>query len=90
MSKITEILLPEGFEYVRDRIAEILADEFDHQYYLTGDVLFDLKDKVYVERSVAFDREELSAINVSVGSGTYGSKHQAKVFLLFYSFYIIR
>lgn len=76
MSKITDTLLPEYFEFIRDRIAEILIDELNNQYVNKGNYFAEAR--VFVERSIAFDKTELPALNVSVGTGTYSSQHQGQ------------
>lgn len=76
MSKINDTLLPEAFEFVRDRIAEILTDELDNQYVNMGNYFADVR--IFTERSIAFDKEELPAVNVSVGTGTYANQHQGQ------------
>lgn len=77
MPKISQIILPQNYEFVRDRIAEILTDELDHQLALTGD--YDLDVLVDVERSTPFDESELPAVNVSLDLGSWGNKHQGSV-----------
>lgn len=76
MSKINDTLLPDAFEFCRDRIAEILIDELGNQYVNKGNY-FAAAD-VWVERSTAFDKTELPAVNVSVGTGTYANQHQGQ------------
>lgn len=76
MSKIKEIINPEGYEYVRDRLAEILIEELDHQRYLTSDP--DLKVNVFVERTIAIDKTELPCINIQLANGLFSKQHQGQ------------
>lgn len=77
MSKINGIIGDQGFERVRDRIAQILLDELANQVVLTydTDLVF---DRVYVERMVPFDHQELSTINVGIERGDYSNQHQGQ------------
>lgn len=72
MAQLTNIIPAQSFEVVRDRIAEILIDEFTNQHTLTNDESIDIN--VFVERSVAFNHTELPAINISVARGQYDNK----------------
>src|ERR1044072_4850712 len=77
MGQINHIISQQGFEKVRDRIGEILADELRHQgmnYYQD-----DLDVDVWGERTHPFGIEELNAINVSLGTGAYANKNQGSV-----------
>jgi len=81
MSNINEIIMPQGFEQVRDAIGQILYTEIDHQFYLTSDI--DLRTenpdspmKVWVERFAAFDYTDLPTIEVSLAKGIYENKTQ--------------
>lgn len=78
MSKIPDQLLPEAFEFVRDRIAEILIDELESQAVDHYNLYADIGGRVFVERSIAFDKTHLPCINVSVGTGTYANQHQGQ------------
>lgn len=75
MSLIDGIIQPQAFEQIRDKIAQILLEEFQNQYTLTGDPELDLK-KVYVERFVPFDYTELPCLNVGLERGDYQNQHQ--------------
>lgn len=63
-----------GFELVRDRIASILLDELETQFLLTYDTDLEAIDKVWIERIIPYDKEELPAINVSLSKGDYDNK----------------
>lgn len=73
MAKIQGIIPPQKFEIVRDRIAEILADEILNQYFMTYDPEL-LAVKVWLERSKPFDAEDVPAINVCLAKGDWGNK----------------
>lgn len=73
MAQIKGIIPAQYFEVIRDRIAEILADELDGQVLLTYDTDLEVKG-VYVERSVPFDNTEMPAINVSFSGGDYNNQ----------------
>lgn len=77
MSKINHIILPQNYEFVRDRIAEIITDELHNQLLLTGE--YDIDAEVYVERTTPFDESELPAVNICLDSGSWGNKHQGSV-----------
>ncbi len=72
MAQIKEIIPPQFFELIRDRIAEILVSELDEQFVLTYDA--DLQATVYGDRFIAFDNTELPAINVSFSAGDYNNQ----------------
>jgi hypothetical protein len=69
MSKIDVQIPRQGFEVVRDRIGEILADELYNQLLMSGNYLFDLR--VWVERFVAIDKTEVPCINVVYSNTDY-------------------
>lgn len=76
MSKLNFVIPPEGFEYCRTRIAEILADEIGNQYLYTGDA--DLQYVLFsVEGDVPFDKTEVikTMIGLSLGETKYGAGH---------------
>jgi len=72
LGQIKNIIPPQFFEVIRNRIAEILVDELDCQVLLTYDT--DLEATVYVERFVPFDNTEMNAINVSFSGGPYDNQ----------------
>lgn len=67
MSKINTIIGPQNFELVRDRVAEILADELANQFVLTGDA--ENNAKVFLERVVPIDKTETPLVNVKINRG---------------------
>jgi hypothetical protein len=74
MSKITIIIPPQSFEFIRDRIANILIDEIQNQYVLTSDP--SINALVSLENRVPNDKTEMPEIVVSVAKGEYGNKFQ--------------
>ncbi len=66
MSKITEIIGPQNFEIVRDKIAEILSIELAEQFVLSGDP--DINARVWLERFVPFNYNDFPVVNVSIGT----------------------
>ena len=71
MSKITAEIPPQGHEIIRDRIGEILADEFAAQFVIHGDA--DRNPKVFVERITPIGKEEVSFISVLHSRTSYGN-----------------
>jgi len=69
MAQITETLTPRKFEIIRDRVAEILADELLNQSALNADP--NLAADVYLERLVPFSQDELPVVNVFVADGKF-------------------
>lgn len=72
MAKITQIIQPQMYELIRDRIASILAIELANQVALGGYAL--CNSVVWVERTVPFDKTELPAINVYYRSSNYADQ----------------
>lgn len=68
-AQIPVLIPPEGFEYVRDRIALILAEEITNQFVLGGEEALGLT-KVALERTVPFDKTEMPCINVNLQRST--------------------
>lgn len=77
MPLILNVIPPQGFEIVRDRIGEILADEILSQ--VTKSYNEDIDADVYVERSNQNDKTELPLINISLSTGSYDNKNQGHV-----------
>lgn len=77
MSKITKEINQQNFEFIRDRILQILVDEFEGQFILSYDDDLDLS--VYVERSTPIDKTEIPAIVISLSNGNYNNKNQGCV-----------
>jgi hypothetical protein len=76
-ARINTIIGSQAFELIRNRIGEILAEEIEHQYYLTNDE--DISNvTVWVERFVRFDASETPCINVSLVNGDYSNHHQGQ------------
>lgn len=69
MSVIANIIPPQSFEIVRDRIGRILADELTNQFQMSGNKV--VKVKNFIERVVAFDNTELPAVNVSFAEDSF-------------------
>jgi len=67
MAKLIEIIPPQNFELIRDRIPTILVDELANQVTLTGDQ--ELNAQVFGERIVPFDAADMPAINVLLSRG---------------------
>lgn len=85
MPKILTRILQSNFELIRDRIGAILADEFAGQQSYGDSDLSGLK--VWSSRSIAFDKEEMPAINVNFVHGDYFSQ-DASANTLIYKFSI--
>jgi len=65
VSKITLLIPQQGFELIRDRIAEILADEFTNQVTLGLDPKFN--PDIFVERLTPIAHKEMPIMIVSLG-----------------------
>lgn len=74
MSKIDQLIPKRNFELVRDRIGEILLDEWNAQN-ITYNNPTKIKS-IWVARTRPFDPSELPAINVSHAGAKYADKHQ--------------
>ena len=76
MSKLNFIIPPEGFEYCRNRIAEILADEIGNQFVYTGDAELS-SVLISMEGDIPYDKIEVikTVIGVSLGQTVYGAAH---------------
>jgi len=71
MSKIIGVIPPQNYELIRNKIAEIIAIELEHQFAISYDPDFDCN--VWLERTTPFDSEEMTpaVINVSFIDGNY-------------------
>jgi hypothetical protein len=69
MPQINNLIGAKSFELVRDRIAEILADEITNQSELDDSTLQNAP--VYTERFVPFTDTEIPAVNVMLARGDY-------------------
>jgi hypothetical protein len=66
---ITQAIPSQAFEVIRNRIGEIIANEFTAQKVITPNWV---QPTVWVERYYAFDSEtELPAVNVTFSGGSY-------------------
>jgi hypothetical protein len=66
---ITQAIPSQAFEVIRNRIGEIIANEFTAQKVITPSWV---KPTVWVERYYAFDSEtQLPAVNVTFSGGSY-------------------
>lgn len=78
MQRIKYFIGYQNIEIIRDRIAAVLADEFENQFiefYNTDCEHVDF----YVERSTPIDKAEMYIVNVSVDNATYDNKHYGQV-----------
>lgn len=73
MAVITEILQPQFYELIRDRIVDVLFDELANQYTIGYDDDFNVA--VTGERFVAIGLPEVPIINVSLANGNFDNKH---------------
>lgn len=69
MSNITAEITPQGFEIIRDRIGEILADEFVAQFAIHSDS--DRNPDVFVERITPIGKEEFPLVSVLYSRTSY-------------------
>ena len=69
MSNITTEIAPQGLEIIRDRIGEILADEFAAQFIIHGDP--DRNPKIFIERITPIGKEEFPLISVLYSRTSY-------------------
>ncbi len=74
MPNITHVILSQGYEIVRDRVAIILTDEIERQAILSYDAYLDLVE-VKVEQSNPVDKIEIPTINVSFASNSFSNKN---------------
>lgn len=76
MALITSEILPQQFEVIRDRIADILIAEIQAQLDLNSTLseLVDGHVEIGIERSIPINYSETTIINVSYGSGEYGNQ----------------
>lgn len=67
----------QNFELIRDRVAQILVEEFQAQLVYSGDYDMDLNG-VFIERLIPFSHKELPAINIGLERGDEESSHQGQ------------
>lgn len=70
---ITGIIPRQGFELVRDRIAQILLNEIYSQAARTYDADYGIK-KIFIERFTPINHSECPVINVKLNHGDYSHK----------------
>lgn len=75
MAKLKGKIPLQNFEVIRDRIGEILAQEFAHQH----DTYAGINPTIWIERATPFDDTELPAINICLDQGDYDRKTIRKV-----------
>lgn len=69
--------IPENFyEKIRDQLAAILLNELPNQGVLKGDQELQNLDKIYIERSAPFSKENLPAFNVLVNEVDFHTETQ--------------
>lgn len=78
-SIIDEIIPQSNFEKIRNRIAAILALEFDRQLQLSYDQDKDYDLKVWLERIVTFQTSEMPCINVKFAKNLFDNKNQLSI-----------
>ena len=69
MPNITDLIPQNSYELVRDRIAEILADELPNQATLAGESY--INANVFTERTIPIQQTETSLVEVSLARGDY-------------------
>lgn len=74
MALLTEKIPEQNFELVRDRIAEILADEISAQSLIIP-LTPELNATVFVERFVPFDKTDMPCVNVVFANGNYDNQN---------------
>ena len=73
MSKITTLIGRQSYELIRNRIGEIMIDEFSAQTAL-GNTFTNAN--VEVESSSIVDATDMSSVQVSLSTGDYSNEHQ--------------
>ncbi len=69
MSKLTIEIPPQASELIRDRIGEILTDEFAAQFLIHNDA--DRNPQVVSERIVPIDKSEVPLVNILFARSSY-------------------
>lgn len=69
MSKITTEIPLQGFELIRDKIGEILADEILAQFAIHADP--ERKANVFIERIIPIDKIDTPVVNVLYSRSSY-------------------
>jgi hypothetical protein len=68
---LTQAIPAQSFELIRNRIGEIIANEFAAQKVITPSWV---KPTVWVERYYAFQDTEMPAVNVTFAGGSYSNE----------------
>lgn len=76
MPRIQGIIPSQAFEIIRNRIADILIDELQNQKDYTGDE--DLNIDITIEQRVAFDKSELTRMNIVMTDGDFDNTQQGQ------------
>lgn len=76
-SKLTDPILEQAYEVVRDRIGEILACELPNQFALQPSVT-ELNASVFVERWIPVNESERQIVVVNLSHGLWDNKTHAK------------
>jgi hypothetical protein len=74
MPKLTAAIPPQAFEIIRNRIADILIDEFTNQHTISNDE--DLNLEFTLESSSPVDKTDPPLINVSFNTADFSNKNQ--------------
>jgi hypothetical protein len=77
MAKLLGAVPRQNFELIRDKVAQILIEEFQAQLIYSGDYDLDLNG-VFIERLVPFSHTELPALNIGLERGDEESSHQGQ------------
>lgn len=73
MSKINHVIQPRAFEYIRDRIGTILADELNNQFVTFG--VQEAKATITVEGDKVVDSTEMSTVLVALSKVPFDNAH---------------
>lgn len=79
MPKILNIIPPQRYELIRDRIADILIDEIQGQIDLGADIDSTLIGALYTEKHIPVDLIQLPCIVVTLAEGRYSNKSQRSI-----------
>jgi AraC-like DNA-binding protein len=77
-AQINGIIPRQAYEIIRDRICQILVEELNNQYAISGIYALQKNAQVFMERMVRFNLSELPAINVGIERGDYSNMHQGQ------------